>query len=151
MQVTEPLLFLKYAVPCASVFLSRGKITKEFLSQMTQDVSKGVVKDEYLKTFKTALAFCTAIARTKGKSSIDREVIHAYFLERHNQLLPSIARPDVPRDLCRVRTGEVISNNKKLLVKTKEGEISLDARFIPKAKPGDKVSFHYNFACEILE
>lgn len=117
---------------------------------MTGDVSRGEVHPEYIETFKTALAFCRAIAKKEGKESIDSEVIHTYFLERHNQLLPKIAKPDVPQNLCRIRTGRVLSVGESLKVKTELGEEKVSKLFVPRACAGDFVAIHYGYACEVL-
>jgi len=151
MEVTEPLLFLRYAIPCARVLVSRGVITQSFLDGMTDDVSNGIQKKEYISTFKTALAMMRAIAKERGKTGIDAEVIRSYFLDRHNELLPSLAKSDVPQELCRVRTGKVTGSGEFLTVKTELGDEKVKSTFTPDAKPGDTVSVHYDFACEVLE
>lgn len=69
-------------------------------------------------------------------------------------------------DLCRISWGKVmeiknrklkvktrpllIKNNKFLLGKEKEAEIDWNKKFLPEVKKGDRISFHWNFACQII-
>ncbi len=151
MRVSDPLLFLKYAIPCGSAMVKRGDLSQQLLDEMTDAVSREKTSPRFIAPFKTALAFCRAIARKKGKQAIDSEVIRSYFLERHNELLPSIAKPDVDLSLCRVRKGRVLKAGDDLLVLTELGEERASSFFAPSASEGDVVSLHYRHACEVLE
>lgn len=88
MMIADRLLFLKYALPCASSLVEKGEMAAADIDRVTRLVSEGKVPDEDVESnFGMAVSKCSGIAKTLGKSAIDAEVIREYFLIKHNRFV----------------------------------------------------------------
>lgn len=153
LKVSDKGLFLRYAVPCGSVLVGRGTISQEFLDEMkTKVVNNEEIDDKYVQFYKVALFFLTKIAKSLGKQVIDKEVIHKYYFEEHDEVVTarSKVKTDVNERLCKVKPGKILKINGKATVETPLGEFEVKLDFIPEAKVGDHITVHYNYGCEII-
>lgn len=152
-KISNKELFLKYAFPCGQVLINRGNISQEFHDEIKEAIVKNKqLKEDYIQPFKVALFFLTEIAKKQGKNVIDKEVIHGYYFERHDDVVKWRAevKPDVIVDLCRVKPGKILNIDKEATVETPIGTLEIKMDFIPNAKVGDFITVHYDYGCEII-
>jgi len=152
MRIGDRLLFLRYALPCASTLVRRGVISQDQVNRMITLVSKNQLPPEGAESiFKVANAMCTIIARRMGKRLIDDEVIRQYFLMEHSKVVDdrfSLMKDFDPTD-CRTYAGKVVKVNKDTaLVKTSLGEKKYRTIFARDVKENDDVAVHFNFIVE---
>lgn len=143
-------LFLKYAIPCGHILVSRGKISKERLGKLKARLLKGEGIKDVEKVFKTAAGMCYIIANNMGKKMIDRAVIRKYFWYEHSRAIEwrhSIYK-DFDKKLCKVYPGKVIKAGKKAIVKTPIGKRKLKKDFMPDLMKNDLVTVHYDYIIE---
>jgi len=142
------IFFLKYAYPCSFVLLLRKEITKkehELLYKSAKEEKLFLSKDKIEKIFWRPIRFVKSIANF--------ESVKKYWRFDHNFHLKEKEFKDLDESLlehCFVVPCEVISV-KGGIAKVKSflinGEISLKTDFVI-VKPGDKVTKHYDYACE---
>ena len=154
MEVKDKRLFLKYAIPCGKVLVKRGVMSKEKLEELEKKVVKNEkLTQEDVKFFSTALSLCEILAKKMGKKAIDKEVIKKYFLEKHNGIVEEYCKikRDVNKEECKVKVGKIINKfNGRGIVEAKGKKYEVKLCFVPKAREGDLVSIHYDYACEKL-
>ncbi len=155
-KVANKKLFLKYAIPCGRVLVKRNLIKQEYLDSIEDSVIKKLeLKDEYVEVFDSAILMMTQMASKREKDVIDDDIIHDYFLKRHNEYLKHrvMEVDDVDERLCRVHVCPIENVHDGIalahLPTGEDREIRLD--FIPDARDGDNVAVHYNYGCEIIK
>ena len=152
MKIEDRLLFLRYALPCASTLVKRGNVTQEYINRLIVLVSQGKVpKEDVENMFKVANAMCESIAERMGKSAIDADVIRQYFLLEHSKVVDD--RYQLMKDFnpvdCRVYAGRVLKvNDGYALVKTRLGKKLCSTVFAKKVKKGEEVAVHFDFIVE---
>ena len=154
MRISDRLLFLKYALPCASTLVRRGNVKQEYLDSLILMVSDNrVPKENAEEMFRVANAMCESIAARMKKSSIDTEVIRQYFVMEHSKVVDD--RYELMRDFnpvdCRTYTGEVVSlEDGEAVVSTVLGNRRYKTLFAKDIKKNDKVIVHYDYVIEKL-
>jgi hypothetical protein len=163
MEITDKLLFLQYALPCAEEgILKRGLITREQLDDAIEQVSKGKVPNGGIeKKFLEANAFCKLLAIQGKKTSIDDDVIREYFLIRHNNVVDDWVKHDeVPKGFnargCKTHPGKVVALSRDFaLVETNLGDgperKSYRTSFVKGLKVGDDVAVHFDYVAEKID
>lgn len=152
MRVVERMLFLRYALPCASTFVTRGVISQGYLDNLVKQVSENRLPDENVEDlFKVARAMCTAIAKRMAKDVVDAEVIRQYFLLEHGPVVDE--RYELMGDFdpvgCKTRAGRVMEVNGAFAqVETSLGRQKYRTDFCRGLAKGDTVSTHYDFIVE---
>jgi hydrogenase maturation factor len=144
-------LFLRYAIPCGSVLVKRGKITQEKLDELKNSLLEGKkINDNLEEIFTFAMKMLDLTLKEMDKEKIDEEVIHKYFWEKHASAVSerSKTHKDIPVQKCFVLPGKVIS---KGLVDTPLGKRELDFSFLNNPKIGDYITLHYDYACEMID
>ncbi|MGD0728766.1 MAG: hypothetical protein ABR981_01685 [Candidatus Micrarchaeaceae archaeon] len=154
MKIEDRKLFLKYALPCASTFVTRGTLTQEHLNDLIRTVSDDNLPNENVEEmFKVANAMCKIIAMRMNKSSIDSEVIRQYFLLEHSKVVDD--RYELMRDFnpidCKTYAGIVTkTENGHAIVKTSRGEREYKTLFAKNAREKDMVVVHFDFIVELI-
>ncbi len=148
----DRLLFLKYALPCASTLVKRGKASQEYVDSLVELVSSGKVPEESAESmFKVANAMCESIGRRMGKEEIDSDVIRQYFLLEHSEVVDdryALMGDFNPAD-CKTYSGKVIEvTADSAIVETKLGRRRYRTTFVKEVKKGGIVVVHWNFVIE---
>jgi hydrogenase maturation factor len=155
MNAEDRILFLRYALPCASTLVKRGSTTQENVDRMTGMVSEGIApEDGAEKIFKVAIAMCNSIARRMGKDTIDAEVIRRYFLMEHSEVVDERygLMGDFDPVACKTYPGKVISTDGGFaVVETRLGSMRYKTVLARDTKEGDLVSVHYDFVIEKID
>lgn len=155
MNPNDRILFLKYALPCATTLVKRGTASQENVSDMIVQVSKGIApQDGSERIFVVANAMCNLIRREKGKNEIDAEVIREYFLLRHSQVVDE--RFELMKDFnpvdCKTYAGTVIEvENDFAIVETKIGRKKCKITFVRDVAKWDLVVIHYDYIIERID
>jgi hypothetical protein len=157
MEISDKLLFWKYALPCA---VPSKAADKEDADRMIAEVSKGKIPDEDPRSiFPIAPKLCEAAALKLGKQVIDAGVIRFYFLLRHNEVVDSSASQvkDYDPEDCKTYSGIVtktgiMSKTGGVLaeVETNRGAREYRTDFCAGVKEGDRVTVHFDFIVEKL-
>ena len=148
----DRLLFLKYALPCASTLVKRGNVSEEYVQHLVQLASKGKVpKEKAEEMFKVATAMCDYWAEKMHKDNVDSSVIRRYFLLEHSKVVDD--RYEIMRDFnpvdCKTYLGSVVSSDTNFArVKTKLGIRRYRKTFVKDAKKGDTVIVHFDYIIE---
>jgi hydrogenase maturation factor len=154
MQIKNKRLFLKYALPCASVLVKRGwvsqkeadKLEKMILENKDIDVDLGDI-------FMVATSMCGLLARKMNKSEIDDEVIRSYFWYYHDEVVDERFKQigDFDPVLCRTYPAKVLSISEyEIKVKTPRGEVVCHKSF-EDVKPEEFVIIHYDYIIERID
>lgn len=158
MKIADKMLFLRYAMPCVSTFVTRGKVSQEEADHMIEQVSHGKVPETAMNLFKVAHAMCEVTAGEMNKKVIDAEVTRQYFHVKHNDVVNSdyALMHDFNPDCCKIHIGKVMAVDAgRATVETKiETELGQETMVKPyrtdfcKVKVGDEVVVHYDFIVE---
>jgi len=146
------MLFLKYALPCASNLVKRGSVSNKLIEKSVRNLSLNrKLNGHPEKFFKIAYAMCEKIAGRTSKKFIDKNVVRRYFLFEHDKVVDS--RYEEFKDFnplqCRVFSGKILKiRNKEALIKTIIGSKKYRTNFIQKLRIGDYVVVHRNFVVE---
>jgi hydrogenase maturation factor len=141
------ILFLRYAFPCSFVLLSREEITKEEHELLYKSAKE---ENLYLPIEKIESIFWRAIGFVGSIKNM--QAVRRYWILNHNKILKlkklNILDEKLLKD-CMIIPCEVLSVGKDTaIVKSKiDDYIKLKIDFV-KVKPGDKVTKHYDYACE---
>lgn len=155
MKIEDRLLFLKYALPCASTLVKRKKVTQEYVEELMHLVSDGKVPKENAESmFKVANAMCDSIATRMGKTAIDAEVIRQYFLLEHNKVVDD--RYELMGDFnpmdCKTYAGKVLEiSDGSAIVETRLGRKKYKNLFAKGVKKGDVVAVHFSYIVEKID
>ncbi len=142
------IFFLKYAFPCTFVLLSRKEIIRkdyELLYKSAKEEKLYVSIKKIEKIFWRPLEFVGSI--------FDLNSVQNYWWFDHNKHLESGKIKNLDKTLlkdCMVIPCEVLSMKKDIAIVKSEfcdKDIKLKIDFV-KVKPGDKVTKHYDYACE---
>ncbi len=149
MEISDKLLFWKYALPCA---VPSKAAVKEDADRMIATVSKGNIPEEDLRSiFPIAPRLCEATAVKLGKKVIDASVIRVYFLLRHNEVVDASASQvnDYDPEDCKTYSG-IVTNTDGVLaeVETTRGIREYRTDFCMNVKKGDRVVVHFDFIVE---
>lgn len=139
-------LFLRYALPCADKLIERGETTKEYIEEIKRCLrNRERIKNEYLKIFKVAFAFCEELGKKLKKNAMDEEIIRKYFWFEHDKIV-DLTGACIE---CKILPGRVekISNN-KAIVMTPIGKKTCSLELAEEIKKGDYVTLHLNFVIE---
>lgn len=157
MQIEEKsrLIFMKYALPCAGILVKRGNVSQETVDRLFEIVKKkGKIPKDAEKISAVAFSACSIIAIDSGKKVIDRDIIHEYFLFKHDEMIDKRYEimGDFDTDMCRTRAGIVLSvTRNKALVKNSFGNKEYYTDFIPDLKENDTVVTHWDFVIEKID
>ena len=152
MEITDRLLFFRYALPCAGTLVKRGTVSQDHVDSLMAEVSENKAPgrgEENL--FKVANAMCAVIAKKMGKDSIDADVIRRYFLFEHSKVVDE--RFELMGDFdpvdCRTYAGKVLEVAKdSALVETKLGRKRYKTLLDKDVKKDDSVAVHFDFVVE---
>lgn len=137
--ITDKVLFLKYAIPCASTLVMRGDVDDSVIDELKNKAieNKPIIENLH-DIFKVASVFCSLTAKDLGKDQIDSEVIKEYFLNRHSKVVEErwLEKQDFDKEKCKVKVIDLPENH------------NYKSDFCPDAKPGDKVVVHYDYIVE---
>jgi hypothetical protein len=151
-KIEDRLLFLKYALPCASTLVKRGVVTQERVDGMIALVSEGKLpEDGAERIFRVANAMCESIARRMGKGAVDAEVIRTYFLLEHSKVVDERfeSMKDFNPVACKTYAGRVIEAADGLaMVETVLGKQQYKTLFAKDVKKNDDVAVHFDFVVE---
>lgn len=152
MNSEDRLLFLRYALPCASTLVRRGKVSQDRIDEMTRLVSENRPPPEGAeKIFVVANAMCDAIASRTGKRVVDSEVIRTYFLLEHSKVVDdrfALMKDFNPVD-CKTYPGKVVSiGTGSAVVETALGRKDYRTTFAEGVRPGDDVAVHFDYIVE---
>jgi hypothetical protein len=156
--VGPEILFVKYAFPCAFILRERGEITKGELFKLEDAaLHEKILPRPFLeKIFFRAFRRIQVLAMEMGKDKWDYDVIRAYFVTRHNEIIlegmETYARaPDSLKELCMVHESKIQSiRGDVLVVKYGKKTRPVMGTMIPSPKVGEKVTIHYGYAIERL-
>lgn len=154
MQIKNKHLFLKYALPCASVLIKRGWVKKEIIDRLKEKVLSGDNIDEDVRCiFVVASSLCSLIAKKMKKRKIDDDVIRKYFWYYHDEVVDN--RYEKMRDfdpvLCKTYPGKILEvRDQDIVVETPRGQVTCRESF-ENVKPGDFVVIHYNYIIEKID
>ncbi|MFH0970465.1 MAG: HypC/HybG/HupF family hydrogenase formation chaperone [Candidatus Diapherotrites archaeon] len=150
------ILFVKYAFPCAFILRERNEITEEELSMIEQAAlhEKILPRDFLERVFFRAFNRIDRLANEMKKRRWDYEVIHSYFVSRHNEIISNGSEayehaPDSLRELCKVYSAKIQSiQDTTLVVKYGDKIRPVCGEMIPFPKIGENVTIHYGYAIE---
>jgi hydrogenase maturation factor len=152
MKITDRVLFLKYALPCASTLIKRGDASQHYIDNLVDLVSNGrVPKEDAEQMFKIANAMCNSVATRMKRNSIDTEVIRQYFLMEHSKVVDD--RFELMGDFdpvdCKTYAGKVLEvHNGSAVVETALGQRKYRTIFVKSVKKDDNVAVHFDFIVE---
>ncbi len=153
MNISDRILFLKYALPCAGTLVKRGSVSQEEWDDSIRNLSNGHAKPGAENTFKVATAFCTLMAKDAGESEISENTIRRYFLSEHDTVVDRRAEEmgDFLPDDCRIYAGKVadVAEN-RAIVETQRGKLEYRTDFC-KVREGDTVVVHWDFVVEHVD
>jgi len=151
-KIDDRILFLKYALPCASTLVKRGVVTQEHVNSLIALVSDGEVPKEGAENiFKIANAMCESIAGRMGKGAVDAEVIRTYFLLEHSKVVDDRfeSMKDFDPVACKTYAGKVAEvNGCFAIVETILGKQRYKTVFAKEVKKNDNVAVHFDFIVE---
>lgn len=152
LRISDRLLFLKYALPCANTLVTRGKVSQEYIDNLVELVSEGgIPEDGTEKIFKVATAMCDSIGRRMCKDTVDSEVIRQYFLLEHAPVVEDrykLMHDFNPVD-CKTYSGKVLDvTDGHAVVETKLGKKDYRTSFAKDVKKGDVVAVHFDYIVE---
>ncbi len=150
MRVEDKILFLRYAMPCASTFVTRHIISQDDANSMIEQVSHGAVPKSAMRMFNVAHAMCEVTAREMNKAVIDAAVIRQYFHGKHNEVVDYdyAMMHDFDPDCCKIHIGKVVAVGAGgATVETDLGQKLYRTDFC-NVKEGDEVAVHYDFIVE---
>jgi hydrogenase maturation factor len=151
MDKKDKLLFLKYAVPCATTLVKRNSISKSQYEKLYSMIKSGKLPEgEPEKIFKVAYAKCAALAIENG-NRITKNIIRNYFWLGHDNVIKE--RYELMRDFdpeyCKTFPGIVIEKIKdKATVKTAIGLQKVSTDFEQSVKKGEFVVIHRGMIVE---
>ncbi|HLD77910.1 MAG TPA: HypC/HybG/HupF family hydrogenase formation chaperone [archaeon] len=148
--VTYPLLFLRYAVPCAGTLVKRGTLAQAEWDRLIAAVAAGRAPAGAERIFKVALAACSLLAIDSGKQAIDAAVVRQYFRAGHDAVIDARSREmgDFSPEACRVWAGRVQSvQSGRAVVETPAGLRTCKTDFVD-ARVGEWVIVHWDFLVE---
>ena len=152
MEISDRILFMKYALPCAGTLVRRGTVTQEYVDSLISIVARGAEPyDGAERMFKVANAVCNDLAEKMGKSSIDSEVIRKYFLLEHARVVDDRYKlmGDFDPVACNTYSGKVVSLDfGKAVVKTRLGSNTYRIDFANDIREEDEVIVHWDFVVE---
>ncbi len=139
------IFFLKYAFPCSFIHLSRKEITSK-----KHDLLYKSAKDEklYLSIEKIEDIFWRAMKFIDSITNLKK--VQKYWWFDHNRYIKLEKLKNVDIKECMIIPCEVVSiSNNKALVKSQflDGNEKVKLDFV-NVKVGDKVTKHYDYACE---
>lgn len=152
--------FFKYAFPCSTVLLNRGRISQEKHDELAERFEKldPPPSEELEKIYVNAARRMRVVAEKLGRDAVwDRQVILTYFLREHNRFIQEgdgeyKALPPALCEVCKVRICEVEEREKDVLtVRLPDGGAKKVMDKHTGARPGEKVSIHWGFACDIID
>jgi len=141
------MFFLKYAFPCSFVLLSRKEITRKDYELLYKSAKEEKL---YLPVEKIESIFWRAVEFVGSITSM--QDVRKFWRFNHNRIL-RLVKVNVPKEKlleCMVIPCEVLSVNKDTATVKSEffdDYIKLKIDFV-KVKSGDKVTKHYDYACE---
>src|SRR3989304_6948631 len=110
MEISDRVLFFKYALPCAQTLIKRDTLRQEDYKIMLRLVvdGKAPAKDSE-NVFKVAIANLKFLAMKKKKSEIDDETIREYFWFKHDEAVDERFEEmgDFNPEICRTYPGIV--------------------------------------------
>jgi len=152
MKIKDRLLFLKYALPCASTLVRRGIVSQDYVDSLIALVSENKVPREDAESlFRVANVMCASIAKRSGKNLIDAGVIREYFLLEHSDVVDD--RFELMKDFnpvdCKTYAGKVIEvSGGSALVETASGKKRYKTIFVKDIKKKEIVAVHFDFIVE---
>lgn len=150
MEIKDKQLFLKYALPCASVLVKRGWVSEKKVEELRREVLNGSVISDLKDIFLVAYSMCSLTAKKMGKKTIDSQVIRAYFWGEHDDVVDERFkqfRDFNPKD-CRVYPGRVLEVGREVKISTPAGIKTFSNIYNLNLKEGDYVTAHYDFVIE---
>jgi hydrogenase maturation factor len=151
MEIADKGLFLKYALPCASVLVKRGWVSQKKIDELREAAVKGRNTEPDVKDiFVVAYSMCSLIAKKRDKKGIDADVIRSYFWEEHDDVVDERFRQfrDFSPKNCRVYPGKVLETGRGVKVRTPAGVRTFRNVYKLDLSPGDYVTLHYDFVIE---
>jgi len=152
MEISNRILFFKYALPCAETLIKRGNLTPEEFDKMLAKVVKGEEPEKSSESvFKVAMAHLKLISMQKKKNEVDEDTIREYFLFGHDEAVDERFEEmgDFDQEKCRIYPGVVKEvKNGKALVETPIGTEPFRNDFVKDLKALDTVVVHRNFVIE---
>lgn len=152
------VLFVKYAFPCAFIIRQRGEISQKELDELEAAAINGKVLDRVFleRVFFRAFRRIEILAQEMKKDKWDYEVIHHYFVSRHNELIENgmeayATAPETMKDLCRVHRAKImkVKGNYLVVQYGKENKLRpVMGEMISNPKVGELVTIHYGYAVE---
>ena len=152
MIISDRLLFLRYALPCAFTLVNRGNVPAQDVENAIELVSHGKLPAEGFESiFKVANVMCEQVATRMGKKEIDSEVIRQYFLFEHSPVVEDrykLMKDFNPVD-CKTYPGKVAElNTSTAIVETRIGRREYRTDFERDVRIGDVVVVHFDFIVE---
>ena len=152
MEISNRILFFKYAIPCAETLVKRGALDKKDFEKMFDAVKKGKEPEKNSEqVFKVALAHLNLIAKRNNRQVIDEETIREYFLFGHDKVVDDRFEEmkDFNPEACRVYFGIVNKiKNDAAVVETPDGNKSCKLDFVKGLAADDLVVVHRDFVVE---
>ena len=87
MEITDKLIFLRYAAPCVDDFVMQGLMPKQYAKDIIGATQQQEVLEDSEKQFDLAYIMCQHTARKLNTDIIDAGVIRAYYLNTHNKII----------------------------------------------------------------
>jgi hydrogenase maturation factor len=152
MEISNRILFFKYALPCAETLIKRENLSPEEFDKMLTMVASGKEPEKNSENFfKVAMAHLRFISMQKKKDEIDEDAIREYFLFEHDETVDERfdEMGDFDQEKCRTYPGIVKEiKDGKPLVETPIGIESCRNDFVKDLKVKDIVVVHRSFVVE---
>ena len=151
MKIVNERLFLKYAIPCSTVLIKRGSVSKNLMRSVKTDLVSGKpIKTDIRKIFKVAYIMCSIIAKKMGKNEIDDEVIRKYFWLEHEKAIKWRMKihKDIDVKSCLCYLARIVKSGKSIMAKTSSCIVKVKNDFVPEIKNGDLAVIHYDYIVE---
>ena len=152
MEISNRILFFKYALPCAETLIKRGDLSQEEFVKMLAKVSRGEEPEKNSENvFKVAMAHLKFVSMQKKKNEIDEDSIREYFLFGHDEAVDERFEKmgDFDQEKCRTYPGIVKEvKDGKTLVETPLGTEYYKNDFAKDLKIGEFVVVHRDFVVE---
>jgi hydrogenase maturation factor len=152
LEISNRILFFKYALPCAETLIKRKNLTREKFRKMIKQMAEGREPEKNKENiFKVAMAHLTFLALERKKDKIDDETIREYFLFNHDEAVEERFEEmgDFDSESCRTYPGIVrkIESN-RASVETLLGIKPYKKDFVDDLKMQDIVVVHRDFIVE---
>jgi len=135
-------LFFLYAHPCGDVLVAKGKMKASKLAEVRRTLQRGGIPKEPPSIFEKGVERLAITAARIRKPVFDAKTMRQYFWFDHDDTVEDGLN-------CRILPAKVLKVvGANALVSTPLGLRNVNISMLGKARKGDLMTVHYDYACE---